>query len=540
MSNLIIPDDLKLINATQSSSAIVDRESITLYPTGDNVIESGRKSIQSGRIEFKIPTHPRKSFDLSTLFIHFNFRIVLTGVTKSGAGVLTRIFVHDSIESIVKSVTVDLANSQRLEFINDYNALESALNFYCSSDYVRGFGAPVLRAGVHSHIRNRIYHKQQANTTLTAASEVTNSFSMPLRLSGVSSPDFTLPSSIFGSGGFMTITIDLEAPVNCIFAQECSALTKDTNALAGGVVTDLGGSEIYYELSNIRMTLDAITYSAEYESMVANALASSRLVYPIKTWDVQARQISGSGNGQTRYTETLSFNYSSVNAIFAWFVKSSEQSTHKFAGKDRLWFPDGLKDIQFKVNGFNVPYSRPIDCSGGCTEGYCHLLSALSVLHTCENYGGLNYDSSPVCLYGQGQAALTGGFVAADSFYGKNRQPSYGLPVDENSNTGTETTGPSLVETPLTVADAAETCNQILPYQRENSPSHFLIGVNLKKLLRSSPGEISGENLSSGSSGQVQYELNFSTANTTSYIMYIAVLHDRFISLSNQSAVVSM
>ena len=286
------------------------------------------------------------------------------------------------------------------------------------------------------------------------------------------------------------------------------------------------------------MTLDAITYSAEYESMVANALASSRLVYPIKTWDVQARQISGSGAGQTRYTETLSFNYSSVNALFCWFMKSSEQSTHAYAGKDRLWFPDGLKDIQFKVNGFNVPYSRPLDCSNSGSECYTSLLSALGLLHTVEQYGGLNYDSNTVCLYGQAQAVLTGGFVAADSFYGKNRDASYGLPVDENSNTGTETTGPSLIETPFTIAAPTTTCNQILPYQRENSPSHFLVGVNLKKLLRSAPGEISGENMMT--SGQVQYELNFSTANTTSWIMYIAVLHDRFISLSNQSAVVSM
>jgi hypothetical protein len=468
------------------------------------------------------------------MFIHFNFRIVLNGVTKTAAN-NTRIFVHDSIESIVKTLTVDLGGgAYRLEFINDYNALETALNFYCAGDYVRGFAGPCMRAGLHSHIRNKIYHKQNSTATLATADEVTNQFTMPLRLSGVSSPDFVLPSALFGSGGFMTITIDLEAPVNCIFAAQETPTTLTTLALAAGVVSALTGNQIYYELSNIRMTIDAITYSSEYENMLANALASSKLVYPIRTFDVQARQISGAGAGQTRYTETLSFNYSSVNAIFAWFVKSDEQSSHLFAGKDRLWFPTGLKDVQFKVNGFNVPASRAIDCQNGATEAYVHLLEALGVLHTVEQYGGLNYDANQIALIGQANNVITGGIVCSDTFYGKNRESTYGIPLGIQ-NASNETFGPTVNTNPYTVPDPfTNNLNTLCPYHRENSPSHFLIGVNLKKLLRSAPGEISGENLAN-TSGQIQYELNFTTANTTSYIMYIAVLHDRFIELSNQS-----
>lgn len=549
MSNLIIPDDLRLVQAQKASPAIVDRQSATLYPIGDNTVTSGSGSVQSGRIEFKIPVSSYKSWDCSTMFLHFNFKINLTGVTKT-QGAHTRIMVHDSIESIFKTITVDLAGgSNRLEYINDYNSLESALNWYVSSDYIRGFGAPCMKAGVHSHIRNRIYHRQSGNVT-NAGTEVINQMSVPLRLAGISSPDFVMPSSLFGSGGFINIYIDLEAPTACIFAGQETDIAFPTLAdgatsiITGGALTALTGAAISYELSNIRMTIDSITYSAEYENMLASALASSSLVYPIKTWDVQPRIIPAN---QLRYTENLSFNYSSVNAIFCWFVKQSEQNTHLYAGKDRIVFPPNLKSIQFRVNGFPVPASRPLDCTGGGTEPYCHLLEALGILHTAEAYGGLNYD--PVVVNYTSARAINqlthtygslGGYLAADTFYGKNRSPAYGFPVSQ-SNDSDESVGPvgyydaGNVINPVVTAvnpEANET-NSLLPYRREMSPSHFLVGVNLKKLLKSAPGEVSGTDLAS-TSGQIMLDVEMSAADTSSYILYMAIYHDRFIELSNQ------
>ena len=548
MSNLIVPDDLRLVQAQKASPAIVDRQSATLYPVGDNTVTSGSGSVQSGRIEFRLPVSSFKSWDCSTMFIHFNFKINLTGVTKT-ANRNTRIMVHDSIESLFKTVTVDLAGGgYRLEYINDYNALETALNWYVASDYIRSFGAPCMKAGVHSHVRNRIYHTQ--NYAGTSVGETTNQFSVPLRLAGISSPDFVMPSSLFGSGGFINIYIDLEAPTACILAGQETDIAFPTLAAAGtqpitgGQLTALGGTSISYELSNIRMTIDAITYSAEYENMLASALASSALVYPIKTFDVQPRILAAN---QTRFTENLSFNYSSVNAIFAWFVRQSEQNSHLYAGKDRLVFPTNLKSFQFRVNGFPVPAARPIDCQNGATEAYVHLIESLGILHTAEQYGGLNFDQ-PVVNYTT-QRAVTGltntygplgSYLGADTFYGKNRSAAYGFPVICSDN-GTETNGPVgffqaptvLQPTVVTTADVADETNSLLPYKREMSPSHFLIGVNLKKLLKSAPGEVSGENLAS-TSGQIQYDIEFSANDTSSYVMYIAVLHDRFIELSNQ------
>lgn len=535
---MIIPDDLKLLNSTMASPAVIQREQLTLYPVGDSTVTSGSGSIQSGRIRFEMPVISRKSYDCSTMFIHFNFKININGATKSGTGALqSRIHVHDSIESIFKTITVDLSSgAQRLEFIQDYNALESALNNYCSAEYLRTFGGPCFKAGLHSNVRNKIYHNYAAATGLTTAnSERTVQMSVPIRLSGISSTDFVLPSSLFGSSGFLTITIDLEAPSACIVAGEVSAITNTNGALSGGNIAALGGAAISYTLSNIRMTVDALTYSAEYEDMLANALASSRLVYPIKTFDVQVRSIP---NNVAKFTENLNFSYSSVNSIFIWFVRTSEQNSHLWAGKDRLVFPTGLLDVQLRVNGVNVPASRPLDLTNGATEAYCSLLKALGLLHTAEQFGGMSYDDSPIInqnVDGLHTGAVCSSFQAKDVFYGSNRPPGYGLSGGQtqtgegfpsnNVNTGAAANAGWV----LTAGnDGLPHC----PYSREMSPSRFLIGFNMKKLLKSAPAEISGENLLS-TSGQISYELNFSPNTDQGYQMYFAVYVDKFIELNS-------
>jgi hypothetical protein len=529
---MIIPDDLKLLNSTMASPAIIQREQLTLYPVGDSTVTSGSGSIQSGRIRFEMPVISRKSYDCSTMFIHFNFKINIAGATKSGAALHSRIHVHDSIESIFKTITVDLSSgAQRLEFINDYNALESALNNYCSAEYLTSFGGPCFKAGLHSNVRNKIYHNYTNNANLTAAnSERTNQMSVPLRLSGISSTDFVLPSSLFGSSGFLTITIDLEAPNACIVAAEASAITNTGGVITGGNLAALGGTAISYTLSNIRMTVDALTYSAEYEDMLANALASSRLVYPIKTFDLQVRSIP---TNVTKFTENLNFSYSSVNSIFIWFVRTSEQNSHLWAGKDRIVFPTGLSDVQLRVNGINIPASRPLDVTNGATEAYCSTLKALGLLHTAEQFGGLYSDDNVVhhqSVTGAWDGAIVHSFRAKDSFYGSNRPASYGLSGGQ-TQTGVENPGNNLGSGfTLTAAnDGLPHC----PYSREMSPSRFLIGFNLKKLLKSAPAEISGENLLS-TSGQISYELNFSPATTEGYQMYFAVYVDKFIELNSQ------
>lgn len=534
MSNLVIPDDLKILQTTMASPAIIERSQITLYPVGDSTVTSGSGSIQSGRIRFDMPVMARKSYDCSTLFLHFNFKINIAGATKSAAANHSRIHVHDSIESIFKTVTVDVAGgAQRLEYIDNYNALESALNYYCSSEYLNTFGGPCFKAGLHSNTRNKIYHDYQNLATLTTAGERTVQMTVPLRLSGVSSTDFQLASSLFGSGGFLTITIDLEAPAACIIAAQTSNVSVATGAISGGNATALTGTAISYTLSNIRMTVDTLTYSAEYEDMLANALASSRLVYPIKTFDVQVRNINA---GVTKFTENLNFNYSSVNAIYIWFVRQTEQNSHLFAGKDRLVYPDNIADIQLRINGINVPASRPLDLQRGATEAYASTIKALGMLHTTEQYGGMYSDLNTlhaVPVDGTWNGVIGSVYSNKDVFYGSNRPADYGLV--NKIQTGTGEGNPGVSHTSALSLAANQEGIPICVYGREMAPSRFLIGFNLKKLLKSAPSEISGENLLS-TSGQIQYEVNFNSpgVETGGLQMYLACHVDKFIELSSQ------
>lgn len=530
-----IPNDLRLVNATEKSSAIRSRSNLTINPQGDSTLDSGRGSNSSGQILFRLPIMRNRSYDMMTFFLHFNFRIVLQeGVTKTTATNQTRIFLHDSIESIFSSVRV-LCNSQELEYISQYNALESAFSAYCSRDFVAGFGSPCMKMGLHSSVRNNIYHAFQNATTLTAASETTNSFSCGLRLTGTSSPNFVLPSELFSGSSFLEIEINLESPNNCIVAYEYGYTVAGSTITQTTADTVLGGvSNLFYQLSDIRATVDVIEFSNEYSNMVSNAIASSKLVYPISTFNMNRRTLN---TNITRFTDTISVNYSSINAVFAWFYRTSELSSHLFAGFDRTVFPTNLKSASIRVNNIQYPLTRPYNCQNGATEVYCGLISALNVLKTVEQYGGLNYDPINFIQFANtasnAENIILGSYSTGDLFYGKNRDSSYGVPRSLTS-TSNETFSPNQINVGYTIPS---TCTgQLQPYAREMAQSKFMLGWNLRTSIDVDPGNVVGENLSQ--SGQIQFDFDFSSATSESYVMYVAIYHDRFIELSSQNVYV--
>lgn len=530
-----IPNDSRLVNAFEKSSAIKTRSNLTINPQGDSTLDSGRGSNSSGQILFRLPIMRNRSYDMMTFFLHFNFRIVLQeGVSKGTATNQTRIFCHDSIESIFSNIRI-LCNGTELEYISQYNALESALSAYCSKDFVSGFGSPCMKMGLHSSVRNNIYHTFQNAQTLTAASETTNSFSCGLRLTGTSSPHFVLPSELFSGSSFLEIEINLEAPSNCIVAYEYGYTVAGSTITQTTADTVLGGvSNLFYQLSDIRATVDIIEFSNEYANMVANAVASSKLVYPLSTFNTNRRTLN---SGISRFTDTISVNYSSINAVFAWFYRTSELSSHLFAGNDRTVFPTNLRYASIRVNNIQYPLTRPYNCQNGATEAYCGLLSALNCLKTVEQYGGLNYDQVNFIQFANttsnAETIILGSYSTGDPFYGKNRDASYGVPRALTS-TNNETFSPNQVNVSYTVPS---TCSgQLQPYSREMPQSRFMLGWNLRTSMDSDPGNIVGENLSQ--SGQIQFDFEFSAATPEGYTMIVAIYHDRFIELSSQNVIV--
>jgi hypothetical protein len=158
------------------------------------------------------------------------------------------------------------------------------------------------------------------------------------------------------------------------------------------------------------------------------------------------------------------------------------------------------------------------------------------MLHTTEQYGGMYSDlntSHAVPVDGTWNGVIGSVYQNKDVFYGSNRPADYGLVNKLQTATGEG--NPGVAHTSALSLAANQEGIPVCVYGREMSPSRFLIGFNLKKLLKSAPSEISGENLLS-TSGQIQYEVNFNSpgVETGGLQMYLACHVDKFIELSSQ------
>ena len=143
-----------------------------------------------------------------------------------------------------------------------------------------------MGAGLSSTQRTQLYTNQASATAITFR-EV--SFSVPIRASGLFSPSLQLPP-IFGSQ-FAMLRIELAGPQSCIYCQQETpiTLTGTSGVISAGVCSDITNQSLLtYRITQVRATCDVIYYSNEYSQLLNNMLASQRLEFPIKTWDVQS------------------------------------------------------------------------------------------------------------------------------------------------------------------------------------------------------------------------------------------------------------
>lgn len=505
-----IPNSLKLINASEVSDVVVSRRNTTIYPTGGQDVSSG---VNGGNvIEFKVPVSSNESVDMSTFFMHFNFQI-------QGKANGETCYVEDSIESIIDEVTIYVGSgSNEVERIRGYNRLESALNNYISDSYVKSIGGSMFYAGLSRDERIALYSSSTANGQIVQCS-------VGLRLAGCCSPSFIMPSAVFGQSSFLTIRVRLASPASCLVVYTEGAYAVNTTATTAGNVS-VGartGATLAttYNLTNIRASFDMIQTSQEYQNQMSQFLASSSLVYPVKTWDVDFRTIPATS---TSVAENLSYNYKDIEAIFFWFNLQSELNSFAFAGEDRLHVPTNIQSLQLTINGQKVP-SVPIDLTGGATEALCHTLVALGALHIGESVGPFNFEHIV--------SSLTMSTISETSTTSALSIPVYNQ-ISSNRHYGrNKTTVSSERITTAGSRGAITTDNDpgVNPYAVDTTPSYFLVGLNLRKLLDLPEGELSGLNLQN-TSGSVGYEVKFSSAPGAAYSMGVAVLHNRFISLT--------
>jgi hypothetical protein len=541
MSEMYIPDDLKLTLARrfdkQNGLAVIGRETQTLWPVGGNEYISNTGSNGGQWIEFRIPNPVGVgTYDLSSFFVHFNF-IIQNGTTALSKTLANhaRIFVADSIESIFRTVETYVGN-QLIERIENYNFLETCLNAIGVSDnYVKKFGSSCMAMGLSSTQRTQLYTNQASSTSITFR-EV--SMSVPIRASGLFSPSLQLPP-IFGSQ-FAMLRIELAGPQTCIYCQQETpiSLTVGDGTIVNGACSDITNASLMtYKLTQVRATCDVIYYSNEYSQLLNNMLASQRLEFPIKTWDVQSFSLPSSS---TRGTFSLSYAYNSVDAVLVWFHRTSELNSFSKCGNDRIVFPTNLSSAQLKIGGKNYP-NTPITCGSGASEAFVHLQQALGNLENSEIIGPFSYQS-PTQIFNAGIVATNyfNNTIAlpcgGDIFYGRNRNETATGAIGSAYNA--EFNGAlSFNSTGTTGATVDHNCSSGMfnPYISEMSPSSFCLGFNLKKLTKESQiGITSGQDIASGG-GLVSVQLEFSTSTNEAYTVMVGALHNRFITVQGSS-----
>ena len=547
MSEMYIPDDLKLTLAKRfdkrTGLAVVSRETQTLYPVGGTEYSSNTTSNSGQWIEFRIPNPVGSAtYDLSTFFVHFNF-IIQNGTTALAKtdNNHARIFVADSIESIFRTVETYLGG-QLVERIEQYNLLETCLNAVGVSDnYLKKYGSSCMGAGLSSTQRTQLYTNQAVAVGITFRE---CSFSVPIRASGLFSPALTLPP-IFGSQ-FAMLRIELAGPQSCIYCQQETpiSLAQASGVISGGACSDITNANLLtYKLTQVRATCDIVYYSNEYSQLLNNMLASTRLEFPIKTWDVQSFALA---SGVTRGTFSLSYVYNSVDSILVWFHRSAELNNYAKCGNDRIVVPTNISSAQIKVGGKNYP-NTPIYMGNNCSEAYVHLLQALGNLENAEILGSMSYQA-PTQIFNAGAISATPLYYnntialpcGGDSFYGRNRNETgtgaIGSAYDAEFNSAlsfnnTVTAG----GVPTTVAHTC-TSGMFNPYISEMSPSSgFCIGFNLKKLTKENQiGVTSGQDIASGG-GLISVQLEFSAATTEAYTVMVAAYHNRFLTVQGNN-----
>jgi hypothetical protein len=536
---LNVPKSLKLMSASEVSNSVRRREKITLYATNGQKISG----ISSGGdiIEFKIPASTN-SVDMSTFFIHGTIQI-----NKSVAS--STAFLHDSIESIIEELTITIGNnSQQIENIKHYNRLESALQPYCSGDFANSFGGSCMGLGLSISERKSLYNN------FDSVDGKVVSFSIPLRFSGVSNPAISImPGNVFNQSSFMMVRIKLAPASSCICAYTSTSIELSdatTPVLSGGARTAISAT---YTLDNLRATVDMVETSNEYQQMMQEFLASQSLQYPIQTFDINVRNLPAN---QVSHIETLTLQYKNIDALLFFFNLSSELKNFLFCGEDRLSVPsvggvEVIKSLQLKINGVNVPNSA-INLEYGASEALCHTVEALGMLHYFENNGGLNFQKSNTCHYVSSVGTCDRllplyNEVTSNRFYGRMKRKC----VSANDSSLATAAGPvpgtvqledtSNVKIYTNVATGAGSFTladtpEINPYLNDLSPSSFVIGVNLRKLLDLEPEVLSGSNLQS-TSGGITYEIQYTTGtNVPAYELGIACLHTRFINFTPSGA----
>jgi len=482
----------------------------------------GPKAID--RILFNMPSETGMEVDMDTLQFHFTANLY-TGA--NGDATNTDIYFLNSIESIIQSLRIRKGTSFLLEDLQRYNYLDSMfMNFVsddfnnCSGKAQMGIGTAFQRKRLHSD-----YNTVNANTTLKS-----RAYAIPLRLSGISNYSGLVSTSLIDPVTAFQFEIELAPAADAIMAYR--------NDAVGNV--GLQVTTAYYEISEVYMTYDTVRMAPEYHASLQRSISAGQpLQIPYKTWRTSIYSLK---NTDQSVVFNINDTVKSLNAVFVSFFKIEEQGKFNIAGKDRRHFPN-LKQAQLQLGSFYYPL-QPIDCRNGASQAYLELTKAMGLAFVNGEYtgpygwNGFEYATEKYgCV--QNVQGAAGGFAA-------------GTPEVINVN-GVDTTAAYPVNgISLETYDAngyirkqiggagsnlvVETTG--VRYAREclaESPTQFMLGFNLRKVLDIVEGEVAGVDLQSSGSGLMSLRLDFDGQCGFNYNVIIASLYDAVLEIQGNN-----
>lgn len=536
-----IPEELRFRDVRKADKLIVKKESRQILP--QNGTEFVQGSSGQSQIVFRLPNDEEHSVDLSTMWIVADFRVdgldsavfteaVCDAYNSSDFGqTIPFLSTCDSIESCISKVAI-YVNGSELERHDYYNYKESMLNeHHNNSNFSNSIGAGAMLMNLDPFEKARLL---LANATAARTSSNTIQVSFPLRWAGVSNLRSLVPQYLLGGNSPIEIRIFLENANNVLV---CGTFSSATAAQLNYNQFTPSTSNLSYRLSSVRMNVDYIQTSGTYSDSLRNYLSEgNQMTLPIETYYETQFNIASGSNGWVNHT--ISSQFSDVSAVFVAFFRSVEQSNLGFCGPDRLWKPPTLNEFRLMING--QPYPQvPIRFSSGNflpeAEAYQYLMKAMCGNSTWEVMGNTNASKVITKDYYYNHVDAANAYTGSSKYY---VQSGSGVNYGKNRCAPVANASP-LVITNTQLGDA--TTDVSILGERSylfDTPSYFVIGVDVSKSVYNDEYELLGQDLSK-SSGLIQVQINFGGATTEQYTAVVLVKHKRVLSIGlNNSEVI--
>jgi hypothetical protein len=301
-----------------------------------------------------------------------------------------------------------------------------------------------------------------------------------------------------------------------------------------------------YVLDNVRLNYDVAQTSDAYTSSLRSYLASNQLTLPVDTYYTTQFDIQSTQNGWVNFT--VSTQMSDISSVYVAFLKSDEQSSYAFASTDRFIKPTGLSEARLQINGKPYPnVNMRLSGNQNLPEAECYqyLMKALRQNCSLEVIGNSNHFkesrrilkiNSVSANRGLAPAAAGAAYVQAEVNAIRATSVDTGY-KDVITPTGLYY-GVMKSTPPADNATIAAPANTNLFYDESillDTPSSFVIGVDISKSTYSNEYELSGQDLTK-SSGLIQVNLRFDQQPGVNLQALVIVKHKRILDIGLDSS----